>query len=287
MNDIKLICSLLGADVDWTKVNLDHIKDLKIKIDDSRRDILLKIFDSELWPESISQSAIVSTPEARRKRASTILTQFIKTSLTGIKFLDYGCGDGDCASAAFDYGAEGFGYDIAKSNEWKNQKGFFSDNIDDIIKKGPYDVIMLYDVVDHMIGSDTRDSFETLNKLLKPSSIIYMRCHPYSSRHGSHLYKTLNKAYAHLFLTEKEITDRGGKSEKTFQIINPDVVYKAMFNYSDLSITSTNKTIVEPENIIKTCLPFISYRWINNNYEDTTIVNILSYQFIDYTVRCM
>ena len=41
---------------------------------------------------------------------------------------------------------------------------------------------------------------------MKKTGVVYVRCHPWTSRHATHLYKQgINKAYMHMFLSFDEI----------------------------------------------------------------------------------
>ena len=54
-----------------------------------------------------------------------------------------------------------------------------------------------------------------------PQTKIFTRCHSWMSRHGSHIYKQLNKAWVHLFFTEDELVKMGLKLDFTFKYFFP------------------------------------------------------------------
>jgi len=59
-----------------------------------------------------------------------------------------------------------------------------------------YDFILINDVLDH--AADPLDMLEQVNKIRNPETKIVVRCHPWTSRHGTHVYKQMNKAFLHL-----------------------------------------------------------------------------------------
>jgi hypothetical protein len=156
-----------------------------------------------------------------------------------------------------------------------------------VIKNGPYDAILFYDVFDHMVGTPMEKIIGSLRKATKARTSVYARCHPFSARHGGHLYETLNKAYAHLFLSPEEVKELGGTIEKTHEIIAPEIVYPAMMNRLGFNIISTHQAITEPEPIIEAFIPFVLPIWYTKYKinQVSQISRIMSIQFIDYVMR--
>ncbi len=287
MTDIQTLCSIIDPTINWEDKNLDHISNISISVNTNNRLLLLDAIKSIYWPEAVPAKMIVTTKDYRIKRAKMIITDFIRQPLKGQKFLDFGCGTGDCVSIAKEMGAEAIGYDIKPHEDWATLDGKFTTDLDEVIKNGPYDVILFYDVIDHMYKSPTDKIMWSLRKATRSRTAIYARCHPFSSRHGNHLYESLNKAYAHLFLTDNEIAELGGKPELTHTIINPEIVYPAMLNKMGFTIVNAYPVILQPESIIKAFLPFIHPLWYSK-YKITDIqqiIKIISIQFVDYIMR--
>lgn len=157
------------------------------------------------WPEAAPEKL---NRKASKKdmidRANSVLDFTIGRSLQGKKFLDFGCGAGWEAYQAHLLGAETSGYDIVSSSEWKDMNGtFFTTDIQEL-KKDYYDCILLMDVLDHC--QDPMLIMSQVKSLIKKNGVVYVRCHPWTSRHATHLFKQgINKAYLHLFLTYTEI----------------------------------------------------------------------------------
>ena len=61
-----------------------------------------------------------------------------------------------------------------------------------------------------------------------------MRCHPWSSRHGTHLYKQINKAFLHLVFTDDEIFAMGLKEQFAHKVLDPLSFYRDLIKQSGL-----------------------------------------------------
>jgi SAM-dependent methyltransferase len=207
-----------------------------------RKDYLDSLLNNASWPLAVPEHLIAAPSESDQKsRAKAVLDTMVSRSLEGVHFLDYGCGDGWGVAAAKARGvSSSTGYDIVPSPVWEKLKDVvtLTDNPD--LPKGFYDVILLYDVVDHSM--DAEGMMSHVYDLLKPGGTVYVRCHPWISRHGAHLYKQgLNKAFVHLFLTEEELVDRGYAPLFVRHETNPLVAYKWFFN----------NFVIERENVIR------------------------------------
>ncbi len=252
---------------------------------ETHRPHLIDLIKSSQWPEAIASSLIVKTLEQRQLRAQSILTNFIKKPLNHVRFLDFGCGHGDCVHQAVERGALAAGYDIEANTCWQEQKGEYSTDIDRITGLGPYDIILLYDVMDHIMDG-TFKMIELLKTMMTNDSIVYVRCHPYSSRHGGHLYEQLNKAYLHLFMSPLELQQLNITMPAIRQIITPSETYLAIFKECGLTIINTDISYVAPESVIELVMPFIINKWQKFGITDLTqILSIMSIQFIDYQVQ--
>lgn len=180
------------------------------------------------WPESASSFIIIdqNSEAQKNKRAMNILSSFIDKSLYDLNFLDFGCGEGHCVSMA--RAKLSVGYDIIPLcrpdlfNDWEQ------------IKKAKYDIVLLYDVLDH-----AKNPIEILNRIkevLAPDGKVYIRCHPYSSRHGGHLYQKDNRAFIHLF------------ENKEIKLPIPHQIYAKWLNETGYNIIKqqTHRQTVEP-----------------------------------------
>lgn len=225
------------------------------------------------WPEAANPKSICNRDNEADKinRAKGIVNLMIEDNLTGKKFLDFGCGEGHMALEAAETAAYSVGYDIHPNN-WNKlpQKPnlFLTESWDEMKRKGPYNVILMFDVLDHADVDKGMDAPGELLKrvadeLLLPNGKIYLRCHPWISRHGTHLYNDVNKAYAHVVLTQDELLSMGmNMGIETHKVIMPLRTYRGWIDHANLQLEN-ERAIKEPlEPFFKT--PKIAKRIIEN-----------------------
>jgi SAM-dependent methyltransferase len=175
----------------------------------ARKKHIDSLMQIDCWPEAVPQFLVAkdASSEDQINRANAVLDMMLDRPVEDCNFLDFGCGDGWIAKQIIERGtAESFGYDIKQSENWANLSGAnFTSNFNDL-KKSFYDVIILYDVLDHC--EDPVLLMNQIRSLVKQDGVVYIRCHPWVSKHATHLYKQgVNKAYMHLFLTYPEILE--------------------------------------------------------------------------------
>jgi len=128
------------------------------------------------------------------------------------------------------------GYDIRKSGihawEEKSTNLLLTNEFDKVELEGPYDYIMLYDVVDHAI--DPVQVLSLAKSVLKEGGSIYTRCHPWCGRHGGHLYRAFNKAFVHLVFTEEEVQKLGFDVEYNAKFTRPLDSYESIISKAGL-----------------------------------------------------
>jgi 2-polyprenyl-3-methyl-5-hydroxy-6-metoxy-1,4-benzoquinol methylase len=214
---------------------------------------------SNIWPDAISADLIGGEEDKDRiDRADGILVDFIKMDLTDKRFLDFGCGDGWVAQRAYEHGAAfSIGYDTEDHNWSKhtpvNARFGLTTNLTD----NEFDVILLNDVLDH-----ADDPVEVLKKVLiakKTDAKVFVRCHPFPSRHATHLYRKINKAYLHLVFSHQELIAMGLKGEKTAKLLDPIASYKRWFEMAGLSVVEES-TIKQDVDAFFTTRPAIVRR---------------------------
>jgi SAM-dependent methyltransferase len=190
----------------------------------------------DCWPEAVPAFLVAkdASTEDQVNRANAVLDMMLDKNVEGTNFLDFGCGEGWIAQEALKRGVvESVGYDKEKHETWAKLKGVKTTNDYASLKRGHFDVVMLYDVLDH--AHDPMEVMAQVKHVLKKDGSVYVRCHPWTSKHATHLYKQgVNKAYLHLFLRNLEIGD----------MINADVMF-----------TREEKNAME------------AYHWWFNNYE--------------------
>lgn len=202
-------------------------------------DEILDLVTSYLWPEAVPQSLMVKDHKDIRQRSYSIIGYYVG-DLEGKRFLDFGCGDGSCVSAATNIAKEAWGYDIKRHSDWENRN--CSDDIDYIIDKGPFDIIMLYDVIDHITESLFSDTINKIRHLCNKHTQILVRCHPWSSIHGGHLYNKANKAFLHWFTPDEDYESwcEYGTNILTY----PLDYYGSIFNNAGLIVRSIQENFI-------------------------------------------
>jgi 2-polyprenyl-3-methyl-5-hydroxy-6-metoxy-1,4-benzoquinol methylase len=171
------------------------------------------LLESKDWPNAVPPELICdqTSDNDKKERAEGIIELVIDEPLDGKKFLDFGCGEGHIVKKALERNAvKSVGYDIINSSQfmWEKEENncLLTINWDNVSKNGPYDIILLYDVLDHISGKEQAlDIMNKIKSVKTKDAKVYIRCHPFCSRHGGHLYTKINKAFMHLIFSEKEL----------------------------------------------------------------------------------
>lgn len=228
---IKAKLNDMASDLD-----ANNIKHLESLIDNFKKSIIphsvyVNKLKSNEWYEADNPMMICGSDESDKKsRASAIFSLFVESRIgDNSKVLDYGCGEGHfvmrCAEETKVTSV--VGYDIV-NQQWDRfdtiEKVVFTTDPKTVSDIGPYNVIVLYDVIDHVVDRHPLEVLKHVKSLLDKDGMIIMRCHPWSGRHGTHLWK-LNKAYAHLVFTEEELAEMGHVGLPTYKVMHPRKVY--------------------------------------------------------------
>lgn len=240
------------------------------------------------WPEAVAEKMIVSKDNiAEQKFRALQIVNHIREPIKNKKILDFGCGNGAVPIELAHTAELSVGYDI-KSDDFITDRNdaILSTDIEEVIAKGPYDLIILYDVLDHLVGDSPVDMLKSIKEMLHEDGVIFIRTHPWASRTGGHLYEKLNKAFLHLALTPDELAKEGILVESNLKIIRPMAAYELWFDEAGLStIDKKLKTsTVEPffsNDIIER---IIKINWAGKIDTDTAR-KIMTNHFIDYKLK--
>lgn len=220
------------------------------KIEENKEfDILKNLLKSDRWPEAVAKSKIANedSEQDKRERAEGISNTLMPV-LHNKKFLDFGCGEGYVVKHNANRSSMSVGYDIksnSKSFAWEEvgEKMLLTTDFEKVREYGPYDIILIYDVLDHIENETIEQVLEKAKSVLEPEGIIRLRCHPWSSRHGGHAYKEINKAFVHLVFNDEELKELGLNLESNQKITNPIKTY----NDAILSVGLVKQSEVELE----------------------------------------
>jgi len=231
LQKIKADVSLLRSEL--TKRGLPNIG--KYETDFAQ---IKDMIEKEEWPIAVDPMVICTDDEKIKMRADSILNLVVGERLQNKKFLDYGCGTGHVISQAAQGGSKSLGYDIDGS-KFQFDPSLFTKDFEEVKRNAPFDIILLHDVLDHIQNINPIEALMQAKSVLAPEGRIYIRNHPWSSKHGGHLYEQINKAYLHLIMDEVELVRMGGFScQHNIKVITPIETYNYWLSEAGLKITS-------------------------------------------------
>jgi len=191
-------------------------------------DALLKLLNSEEWPNAVFDVQIADeNSEADKKERAEGIADILLPPLENKKFLDFGCGEGHVAKYAANSAALSIGYETEKNPnsqlEWesKNDNLLLTTDFERVKSEGPYEIVLIYDVLDHTRNESMSQLLGRVKSVLSDEGKIYLRCHPWTSRHGGHAYRKINKAFVHLVFSEEELKEMGLELEFNNKVLYP------------------------------------------------------------------
>lgn len=246
-----------------------QITSIKGKLDDSN------------WPYAIDPDFVQIEEDIR---AENILDMVVMENLEGAKFLDYGCGTGHVVKEASNRGTSlSVGLNPVQEWEFSNEENvIYTCNFEDVKARAPYDIVLLYDVLDH--AENPEDVLKNICSVLSPKGRVFVRCHPWCAKHGGHLHDQINKAYLHLILEDTELTRIGGyECKKTNKIYKPIQTYRKWFEKAGLEIQQELPIETEPDPYFLQD-PVLMDR-LQRHWVDDSIKPYISIDFIDYVLE--
>jgi 2-polyprenyl-3-methyl-5-hydroxy-6-metoxy-1,4-benzoquinol methylase len=218
-----------------------------------RMSILKKfVYENPNWSAAVPPDLICdeNSHEDKMDRANGIRDVFHPNFVfDNKKVLDFGTGYGHLIQSILEKNpAFVIGYDILGDFQVGNtDKSLLTTSWDEVTKNGPYDLIYLYDVIDHVEHEQPHEILLKAKSVLKDDGVIRMRAHPFISKHGGHTYTKVNKGYAHLILTKEELSLLGHnfKNYPTIFVTTPVKTYNEFINKAGLR-NADQKTITEP-----------------------------------------
>ena len=284
--EISDILQQINEKLDFLKNKIDN------KEDDSFFHLLQCMVHSPIFPEAVDPSLIcdLSNEDEKAERATNIIEIYIEEFLENKSFLDFGCGEGHTAFATLDKKTKiSKGYDIKSelfSKKITNANPDLLTNNWDDVSKNKYDVVLMYDVFDHLENEDPADVMKKIKSVLTPEGKIYARMHPFISRHANHYYHTLNKAFLHLIFTEDELEKITGVKPNTHtnKVFYPFATYTTIFNKTKIKIISQNIIENEVEPYFKDNKAIMNRIMSRFNFTDPPLKQ-MAMSFIDFVLK--
>lgn len=246
-------------------------------------------FQNEDWPVAVDQDLIVpETGEPERIYRALQIKELIGIPTDDQIVLDCGCGEGFVAQELANTATKVVGYDL-KVTDWESRAKdnlIFTTEKQKVESSGPFNLIILYDVLDHLEAEDPPSFLTWLASLLAPEGKVFVRTHPWTSRHGGHLYDTVNKAFVHLTMTTDELVTAGlHLKEPNIRVVRPMAAYEAWFKKAGLSTHDkrVKTTEVEPFFSDEVLDRIIKTTWAGT-VEPDTARKIMANTFVDYTL---
>jgi 2-polyprenyl-3-methyl-5-hydroxy-6-metoxy-1,4-benzoquinol methylase len=235
----------------------DHVKSLQdiLGVEPPKPfEELQGLLNTKQWPNAVNPNLICdrANEEDKVNRAEGILEVLVERDVVNKKFLDFGCGEGHVAQCAIRRKAVlSVGYDIKAFDNWKanaDPKLKFTTDLSEVEKNGPFDIILVYDVLDHIESGKQIEILQKLRNFLNPTGEIYVRFHPWCSRHATHAYHAINKAYVHLVFSAEELSQLGLTNEPNAKVVMPVATYRNWIEQSGLKIKheSVMREKIEP-----------------------------------------
>ncbi len=231
---------------------MELVNNLSLEVNDTFQRIVLnldeenkitEIMNNDKWPVAVDNMLIVRNSSDKYDRAAGIVFLFLNDDVSGKKILDFGCGDGSVSKVISDKGAVmSVGYDINKSTSWDSyppaDNMMLTTDFSEVSKSGPFNIIILYDVLDHV--QYPVDVLNTIKGILAPNGIVYLRCHPWCSRHGGHTYRSMNKAFSHLLMSSDSVLKLSDGHAPVQKVIHPRMTYSNWFDRAGFTVVSND-----------------------------------------------
>jgi 2-polyprenyl-3-methyl-5-hydroxy-6-metoxy-1,4-benzoquinol methylase len=246
-------------------------------------------YKSPDWPKAVHDKMIIKKDNKPDQKFRALqIVNHVREIFNDKKVLDFGCGSGYVAAEAAHVAALSVGYDIHDIELASEQTDelIFTNDIGQVTNKAPYDIIILYDVLDHVVSASPVDIMNIVKGLIARDGTIFVRTHPWTSRTGGHAYETHNKAYIHMALTADELAAENIKLEPNLKIVRPMAAYESWFATARLE-TISKKSKHDPvdsffsDDIINR---IIKINW-DGKMDPDTARKIMSNQFIDYKLK--
>lgn len=244
-------------------------------------------------PHNIDEKGLIVREKFRALQAAGLILDSAGLSTTTNKnILDFSCGNGYITkemAARSSGGSTIVGYGSAFSTvtgEDENAKlPIYTNSKDKVENIGPYNLIYAYHVLDQLVDEDPIDVLKWLGSLLTSDGRIFIRTHPWTSRHGGNIHEQSNKAYLHLALTTDELLSHGISAPHNLKIVRPLAAYEKWISESGLKIVSRDMVTKKVESFFHGPIldRIIKINWAGSLNKDQAL-KIMSNEFIDFVL---
>ena len=284
------------------KSYLDDVAEMSLNITDVQQfvDDFYEFDDASDWPLAVNPTLIINPDniEECRLRAKNVVDSVIERKIAGLNILDFGSGDGTIAEEMVKRKANVVAYDLTlpktlfdyQPSPPEKQAPTITTNWSSVADwHAPFDLILLYDVLDHCTEEPV-EVLKRLRPLLKKDGTMIIRCHPWISRHGGHCYTKINRAWVHLLFTEEQLRKRGCDPMPIRKIIHPLYTYKKWIEEANYKIIKEDKITESVEDYFTNNELFknIIYKHFKDSpFEDYRkgkgdLARVMGFHFIDY-----
>lgn len=221
----------------------------------------------------------------------------IPADLIGKNILLYGCNDPYLTNVISEYSSNTVLYNRHHISTEPNVKQ--SSIITEVKQYAPFDLVIYWDVLDHYFDDYYEDYYgpmashltcaeaqeDLLNiglALLNENGKIFVRCHPWYSRHGGHLKS--NVAFKHLLVNDTEYQDDlVSEHFVTHRIFNPVQYYVNLFRRIKLKkVDLYVRDSPLEDHITDSLLEAMRYKWlVNTRLTDDEILSVLKIEYVD------
>lgn len=266
----------------------------KFKESDEFR-LMKSLVHSDDWPEAVFSLQIADeTSESDKAERAEGIADILLPPFSGKKFLDFGCGEGHVAKYVSGEASVSVGYDIVRAEtsklSWENKKEklLLTTDFEKVVSEGPYDIVMIYDVLDHS-SADPSEVLAKAKSVLAEDGKIYLRCHPWTGRHGGHAYRKINKAFVHLVFGEDELEEMGVNLERNRKILFPIGTYNKAIEEAGLARESEPEVDTQEVESFFEENPLVKSRILSafglDNWTSEKPVFQMSQCFLDYVLK--
>ena len=289
INNIENLLKELKTKVELEKDESKTIVKNENITDNNSSNTLQQLISNPIWYSAVSPDLICdeNNHEDKMDRARGIRDIFNPDyDYVNKKVLDFGTGYGHLIQSLTEKEiAFALGYDVKNEFQFQSTKNIvFTSSWEEVIKNAPYDLIFLYDVIDHAVNETPQDILLKVKSVLSDNGIIKMRCHPFISKHGGHVYNKINKAYVHLVFNTDELKEMGHdfKNFPTIKVTMPLKTYNKFIIDVGLK-TIDQKVISEPAETFF-LHGEIAERIKTNLKINQLLIPQMGMQFVDYTL---